>query len=380
MQLRLSIVTCSILASISAMAEDYVSVQYMSYDEDSGRTTISTPMIEINKDFGTDYTLNTSFTHDSVSGASPTYYDSSSGASARVPDGAVYQSDIEYGDIEYEDERKAVSLALTKRFESRDELTIGGNYSTEYDYDSKEASIQYLHYLDSSKNQSITIGGSYQKNDISIYCRLNTGVCDSSSGASEKIEDLDVLSTEIGFTQILDKTSLIKTSIFYTNEDGYLSNPYMRIVRDYNTNPKIAPENKPDSRKSYGVMLQYSKEINDRLATNLSYRYYNDDWDITSHTIDTELNYQLNKKLLLGAGVRYYTQTQAEFYSDREDYFTDEVYASSDRRVSDFSSINYKLNGDYKINKKFSINANINYYEQDDFDATYWGIGGKYKF
>ncbi len=46
-------------------------------------------------------------------------------------------SDIEYGDIDYEDERKAVSLSLTKRFKNRDELTIGGDYSSEYDYDSK---------------------------------------------------------------------------------------------------------------------------------------------------------------------------------------------------------------------------------------------------
>ncbi len=83
MQLRLSLITCSLLALSSLGAEDYVSIQYMSYDEDSGRTTISTPMIEINKDFGTDYTLNATFTHDSVSGASPTYYDTQSGASAK---------------------------------------------------------------------------------------------------------------------------------------------------------------------------------------------------------------------------------------------------------------------------------------------------------
>ncbi len=215
---------------------------------------------------GTDYTLNATFTHDSVSGVSPTYYDTQSGASAKVPDGVIYQSDTEYGDTDYEDERKAVSLSLTKRFKNRDELTIGGDYSSEYDYDSTEVSAEYLHYLDSSKNQSITIGGSYQKNDISIYCRLNTGACDSSSGASEKVKDLEVITTQIGFTQILDKTSLVKTSLFYINEDGYLSNPYMRVIRDYNTNPKIAPEKKPDSRKAYGAMVEYSKALNSRLG------------------------------------------------------------------------------------------------------------------
>jgi hypothetical protein len=380
MQLRLSIITSSLLATASLMAEDYVSVQFMSYDEESGRTTISTPIIEINKEFGADYTLNTSFTHDTVSGASPTYYDSASGASAKIPDGATYQDDIKYGDIEYDDTRKAVSLALTKRFESRDELTVGGNYSTEYDYDSKEVSAEYLHYLDSSKNQSITIGGSYQQNDVSIYCKLNTEACDSSSGASEKIEDLEVISTEIGFTQILDKTSLVKTSLFYISEDGYLSNPYMRVVRDYNSNPKITPENKPDSRKAYGGLIDYTKAINDKLATNLSYRFYNDDWDITSHTLDTALSYEFTDKFMLGLGLRYYTQSEAEFYNGKKDYFTNQKYTSSDRRMSSFDSINYKISGEYKINRDISVNANINYYKQDEFDATYWGIGGKYRF
>jgi len=70
-------------------------------------------------------------------------------------------------------------------------------------YDSTEVSTEYLHYLDSSKNQSITIGGSYQKNDISIYCRLNTGACDSSSGASEKVKDLEVITTQIGLLKYL---------------------------------------------------------------------------------------------------------------------------------------------------------------------------------
>ena len=374
---------------MSLVAEDFVSVQYMSYDEDSGRTTISTPIIEINKDFGADYTLNASFTHDTVSGASPTYYnspsgasplDSASGASAKIPDGVIYQDDIKYGDIDYEDTREAVSLALTKRFESRDELTVGGNYSTEYDYDSMAVSTEYLHYLNSTKNQSISLGFSYQQNDVSIPCKLKTGECDSSSGASEKIEDLEVISGEIGFTQILDKTSLVKGSLFYISEDGYLTNPYMRVVRDYNSNPKISPEKKPDTRKAYGSLIEYTKAINDKLATNLSYRFYSDDWDITSHTLNTELNYEFTDKFLMGLGLRYYTQSEAEFYNGAKDYFTTQEYASSDRRMSSFDSFNYKISGDYRMSKTISVNANINYYKQDDFDATYWGIGGKYKF
>jgi len=381
MQLKLSLITAALLASNVLLAEDYVSVQFMGYDEDSGRTTVYTPAIEINKDFGADYTLNLSLTHDSVSGASPTFYDAFSGASAKIPEGTLYKEDITYGDIDYEDKRKAVSITLTKRFASRDELTVGANYSDEYDYTSREISAEYLYYLDSSKNRSLSLGASYQDNDVSIYCDLGTSACDATSGASQKVKSLNVFSTELGFTQIIDQVSLVKTSLFYINEDGYLSNPYMHVVRDYDTAPKITEEVKPDSRTAYGATLQYNRAINGKITSLSSYRFYSDDWDIVSHTLEEEIHYEWIPKLTTGLMLRYYTQTAAKFYSGKKDYFTDQKYASSDRRMSDFDAINITLSGDYRLNRKISLNASISYYDQFDIlDAYYYGVGMKYRF
>ncbi len=380
MQLKLSTLSCALLCACSLAAEDYVSVQYVGYDEDSGRTTIHKPQIEINKDFGADYALNISFAFDSVSGASPIYYDASSGASASVPEGVIFKEDIKYGDVKYEDKRKAVSAALTKRFESRDELVVGLNYSHEYDYTSYEVSAEYLHYLDESKNRSVSFGTSYQKNDVAVYCFLGTNECDADSGASEKM-DLNVINAELGFTQIIDKTSQAKASVFFSDEDGYLSNPYMRVVRDYYTDPKITQENKPDTRRGYGALFSYSKAIDDKTSSISSYRIYHDDWDITSHTLSSELNYEFTYKLTYSIAFRYYQQSEAKFYSGRKDYFTNQKYASSDRRLSDFSSQNYKIGANYKINEKISLNASLNYYNQPDhLDAVYYSLGAKYGF
>ncbi len=383
MQLKrtLSVVTCSILAASIVTADDYVRLQYIYYDEDSGRTSVSTPAMEINKDFGVDYTLNVSLVYDSLSGASPTFVDASSGATATVSDGAVYKNDIRFADVDYADKRKSVGVAFTTRFASRDALTVGANFSNEYDYRSYEASAEYLHYLDGSKNQSVSLGASYQKNDVSVYCSLGTDICDTSSGASEKIMDLDVISLEVGFTQTIDTTSQIKASLFYIAEDGYLSNPYMRVVRDYDSNPKITPEKKPNSRKSYGLFLQYAKALNDRLAFVSSYRFYRDDWDIMSHTVNGEFYYEQSSALTLGAGLRYYRQNEAEFYNGRRDYFTTEIYASSDRRMSGYNALNYTVSIDYRLNDKISLNASMSYYDQlDYFDAVYYGMGLKYRF
>ncbi len=382
MQLKLSLAAAALLSAAAAQAEDYINVQYMYYDENSG-TTVSTPMFEINKDFGTDDTVNFTFTHDTVSGASPTWYDSSTGASSVVPPGTVDPGDLAYDYLPYDDRRQAYALSYTHRFASRDQLTVGGNYSDENDYTAREISAEYLLNLDRSRNRTLSLGVSWQHNDVTAFCGEHAWVCDGSSGGSPKVvtKNLDVVTAQVGFTQILDSTSVAKISLFYIGEDGYLSNPYMNVVRDYDTgNPFLAPERKPDSRTAWGTVFEYSKAL-DRLAVHLSYRFYDDDWEIRSHTFDGKAYYTLSPAFTVGAGLRYYTQSAADFYHAGKDCFTDEKYASSDRRMSEFDATDYNLGGTWRISDTVSVNANVDYYIQyDHFDAMYYNIGFRYLF
>ncbi len=382
MQLRtkISLVASTLLLASSTMAEDYVSVQYIQYDESFDRASISSPSIELSKDFGVDYNLKVGLTADSVSGASPTWFDASSGASAYSRDKNTHRDDVEYGYIKYDDDRLAVNALFTTRFASRDELAIGINYSYENDYEARELSGEYLYYLGSSKNQSISAGASYQSNIILVNC-IENSACDASSGASENF-DLNVISAEIGFTQIINQNALAKVSLFGSSEDGYLSNPYMNVVRDNDASSSfvsIVAESKPETRVSYGATLQYTVALTDSISSNNTYRYYGDDWDIDSHTISSELYYQINNSWLIGGGLRYYTQSESDFYS--KGYFSDEEYASSDERMRSFDAIGYKASVDYRITKELSANIGLNFYDQrDSFNATYYNIGLKYRF
>ena len=380
MQLKLSLATILVLAS-SAVAEDYVSINYVYYDEDSGRTTITTPSLELNKDFGADYTLNLSLLLDSVSGASPTYYDASSGASAKIQHTKVSKADIAYGDIPYADKRKAASFSFTTRFESRDELTIGADYSDENDYTAREFSAEYMHYLDPSKNRALTVGMSYQNNDVLTYCDTPNGICDTASGASSVTKKIHTFSSEVGLMQVLDKTSVFKTSLFYIHESGFLSNPYMHVIRDYQSDPKITYERKPDKRTAYGLTLEYSKAITQKLSWITNYRLYHDDWGITSHTLDNTLNYEVTPKLTIGGGLRFYTQSAADFYHAGKEYFTHQQYASSDRRMRKFHAWDYHATASYQVTPKTTLNFTASYYDQPDaFKSTSYSFGIKYNF
>ena len=361
-------------------SEDYVSVQYLQYDENNNRTSVSAPSIVVNKDFGTDYTLNVNLVLDSVSGASENWYDAASGASAFSRGKGVNADDVKYGNVEYEDTRSAGGAVLTTRFSNRDELIVGLNYSMENDFKSAEASAEYMHWLDSSKNSSLSFGASYQANEVLVRAKTYS---DAVSGASEAF-DANSLNLQLSYFQNLNAESYLKASLFYIGDSGYLTNPYSNVVRNYNevTNKAdIAGENRPDSRTAYGVSLKYANAITATLSAHVSYRYYTDDWGIDSHTLDTDLYYELGEDWVFKVGLRYYMQSEASFYNARKDHFTNEVYASSDKRLSDFNAITYKTDVAYKFSDAWSANFGANYYDQStDLSATYFMTGVTYRF
>lgn len=382
MQLRLSITAATLLLAMNAQAQDYVSVQYLQYDENENRTSVSAPSIMINKDLGTDYTLNVSLVADSVSGASQTYYDSSSGASAYSRGTGVNASDVKYGNIDYEETRLAGTVSLTTRLDNRDEFTFGLARSNEEDFYSTEASAEYMHWLDDSKNKSVTFALSYQANEILDRCpEGSASTCDAGSGASQA-QDASAINAQVSYFQNIDAQSYAKATLFVSNDDGFLTNPYLNVVRNYNgVTADVVQEKRPDKRTGYGAAFKYANALNDSLSLHLGYRFYQDDWDINSHTIDSDIYIQASSKWLFKLGLRAYTQSKADFYGEGKDFFTNETYASSDERLSDFTALTYKSSVNYKVSDDLTFNLGANFYDQSTgLSATYFVTGITYNF
>jgi hypothetical protein len=96
--------------------------------------------------------------------------------------------------------------------------------------------------------------------------------------------------------------------------------------------------------------------------------------------LQSSLTKEWNNNSALTLKLRFYHQSEAEFYSGSIGYFTDEQYASSDRRVSEFSSFETTLCYKYPINSRISINLESSYYHQKYFNALYGSIGVNYSF
>ena len=365
-----AITTIALATTLSLQAEDYVSVEYLQYNENNDRVSVMAPSLSLGMDIGTDYTIKADIVNDAVSGATPTYQDSVSGASSTSSSG-----DYVYGNQSFKDNRTAGSLLVTKRFQNRDEVTLGVDISSESDYESKTGSVEYMHYTNKSHNRAIIAGAGVTINEI-----LNRGV-DVASGASSE-ESSNSVNLELGLSQVLTQKSTIKLTAFAIKDSGYLTNPHANVVRDYNgANRRLVTEKRPDSRMAYGADVQFATKLLGEVSLLAEYRYYHDDWQISSNTLDSNIYYKLNKSFTLGTGLRYYNQTGASFYNGAKDYFSNQPYASSDERLSAFSAYTYKGSIDFKQTKKMSYNVGLELYQQSTgLKATSIFTGVKYRY
>lgn len=163
-----------------------------------------------------------------------------------------------------------------------------------------------------------------------------------------------------GFNQVLNRYSTLQLGISVTQLSGYLSDPY-RIS-----------DNRPEQRNQNTITLQY-REFNNALSasTHFDYRYYQDDWDILAHTIETSLWKDISFSgmvLTLVPSLRYYWQHQAKFYN--LDSSATAVYKSSDYRLSAYGSIKFGMDVVIKFKQTRLTIAGSQYFSGESLGLT----------
>ena len=192
---------------------------------------------------------------------------------------------------------------------------IAFHVSREKDYQSLGMSgnvaIDLMHRL-----TTLTLGGGF--NQDGVFPVGGTRLARDSTGAllTTNTNDKQVVTTLIGLSRILTRRWMVGANVSRTLETGYLTEPYKVVsVVDPTTGYIVGQftENRPTSRSREDVLASSVYHFtNDVLYT--SYRYYWDDWGVTSHTIDVKYRYELAGDSFVQPHVRFYTQTSADFF------------------------------------------------------------------
>lgn len=170
-------------------------------------------------------------------------------------------------------------------------------------------------------------------------------------------------SLSFGYSQVVNKR--MQFSIFFDllQQQGLLSTPYHRTyfadskhyylgnpqyINDY-TNPsntgvyELADdiERLPDTRFKLPIGGRLNYYISERFILRTYYRFYSDDWGISSNTVSFELPIKISDRFTVFPMYRFYNQTAADYYAPYQTHFSTEKYYTSDADLSKFHDNQY---------------------------------------
>lgn len=273
---------------------------------------------------------------------------SSRASTATAPVPASRSAEIPMSD--FSDDRIGLNLGISRKI-GRHTPGAQISYSTETDYVSTGLSLQDL--IDfNRKNTTLLIGTAYTH--------------DSITPANETPEDTKrTVDLIVGLTQVLSPTTLFTVNLSLGETSGLLSDPY-KVVE---MNGKIVPEVRPDSKDKQILFLelnQFIKPLNG--ALDLSLRHYQDSFGINAETLTAEWQQKIGKHFILAPMIRYYDQTEADFYAVRFSGSPDAY--SSDYRISAFNALGYGLKLVWLPSSRVTMDIGMELYDQKGSDGV----------
>lgn len=231
-------------------------------------------------------------------------------------------------------------------------------------------------------------GATIDKNGSTVWAPFKTTLINDTSR--------NTYSLSASFSQILSKKSQLSLFFDLIQQNGWLGNPMQRVYFSDIDNYYIgnassisnytSPINKdvfqladdierlPDSRLKLPIGLRFNQYINETVTLRTYYRYYYDDWGITSHTTNIELPIKISDRFTLYPSYRYYTQTAADYFAPFEQHTSTEEFYTSDFDLSEFNANQFGLGFSYtdifakrhiwKLGLK-SVDLKYDYYERN---------------
>jgi len=337
---KLALATCSLLqvTSQSAQAgEDQwkIDADLLIYSESDSRVSLVEPVVNMEKGIGEDDSINIRIITDSITGSTPNgALPTNTGVQTFTnPSGkSIYTTAAGKNPLNstFRDQRTAISVDYTQALSRLSRITWGLNANKEYDYSAFGGSATYQQEFN-NRNSTLTVGVGTSSDTWFPVGDKNTEFAPMIDGsqtttAQPKGGEDTKTTTDfmVGWTQIINRSTLMQFNLGMSNSSGYLTDPYKIIsVVDINGNPDNTGlgansfpylyEKRPDSRSRKTFFWKGVHHLTEDVI-NLSYRYFTDDWGIKSHTLDFHYRYELNGGSYLQPHLRYYSQTAADFY------------------------------------------------------------------
>ncbi len=196
--------------------------------------------------------------------------------------------------------------------------SIGYTHSAENDWQSHAMELGLSRDF-ANNNAKVSIGYGFTRNHVGRAKDPNF----------ERM--LDIHGAQVGLAQVLDRRSLLTVAYTLSFASGYQGSPYRFITT---MGGFSAPESPPAERLRHAVTARVMRMLDRSNTLDASYRFYLDDWAVSSHTVELAFTRSLTDCLFLRLRTRGYRQGRAAFY--RESYDMPMRYMTVDRELSTF--------------------------------------------
>ena len=405
----LALATCTLLGSTPALANESVDNEWrfdtaILYYGETDRVSLVEGVISATKDFGDDHIFNGKLTYDGLTGASATgAVPQDTVQTFSRPSGhggyAVAAGELPLDDT-FRDSRVQLNAQWTQPLGDNLRGSAGVHASKEYDYLSLGMNGSLAQDFD-QKNTTLSLGLSYQFDQIDPvggtperlgvmpiptyigddydddhnddYDDDHDDDHDNAYPDRNGTQNKDTVDVLLGLTQIINRRTIMQLNYGVSVSDGYLNDPYklVSVVNDLGQTQQTLFESRPDQRTKHNVYWQ-TKYAMDSGVFDISYRYATDDWDITSHTLESRLRFNITDNSYLQPHIQIYQQTAAEFY---QPFILDDsplpTFASADYRLGEMDAYTVGLKYGQQLDNGDAWAVRMEYYQQNPKNAGF---------
>lgn len=322
------------------LPEDRADVLYHHYD--GGGVTIKGPSLLVRKQVRNDLSLSANYYVDSISSASI--------------DVLSYASP-------YKEERTEVSVSADYLL-GETILSTGFTHSDENDYNARTAWFGV---------QQEVFGGLTQ---ISLsFARGWDEIGQITDPDFEREADRRVYG--LSLSQVLSRNLVLNFEYEGVTNEGYLNNPYRQVrYRDGSDGYLWQAEVYPNTRTSSAFSVGGRYFLREGSVAYGNARLYTDTWGIDAWNAQLGYVYTWRNKWLLDVSYRYYTQTEADFYSDLFEFADAQNFLARDKEMSAFKdhTLRAEISYDFSVDrwaflKRGTANFSYNYilFRYDNF-------------
>jgi hypothetical protein len=233
------------------------------------------------------------------------------------------------------DTRIYPSLTWTMENEQKgNTITAGVSSSSEFDYTSFGANLGFSKKTkDRNGELSAKVQAYFDQVKLVDPVELRTNTISGEGGYGSA--NRTTIAGSLSWSQVINKNLQVAFLADLVHQQGFLSLPFYRV---YFTDGSVHQEKLPDNRLKIPLGFRANYFLGDRFIIRTWYRYYKDDWGISSHTVNIEVPVKITSFFSVSPFYRFYNQTAVKYFAPYGQHTAQNEFYTSNYDLSKFNS------------------------------------------